>query len=109
MYTFRAGFVLHSAIHSARPDIKAIIHLHYSPCVAVSAMKFGLLPASQEAAILGDISYHDYKGLLIDPEEREQIGRNLGPFNKVLSLLITLFYSNWIEFYVFCKIGAYIT
>jgi adducin len=86
LYTFRAGFVLHSAIHSARPDIKAIIHLHYSPCVAVSAMKFGLLPASQEAAILGDISYHDYKGLLIDPEEREQIGRNLGPFNKVLIL-----------------------
>jgi adducin len=53
-------------------------------------MKFGLLPASQEAAILGDISYHDYKGLLIDPEERDLIGRNLGPFNKVLPLLITL-------------------
>ena len=80
----RAGFVLHSAIHSARPDIKAIIHLHHSPCVAVSAMKCGLLAASQEAAILGDISYHDYKGLLIDPEERDQIRRNLGPSNKVL-------------------------
>jgi adducin len=53
-------------------------------------MKCGLLPASQEAAILGDISYHDYKGLLIDPEERDLIGRNLGPFNKVLPLLITL-------------------
>ncbi|CAG2176558.1 unnamed protein product [Oppiella nova] len=82
----RAGFVLHSAIHSARPDIKAVIHLHHSPCVAVSAMKCGLLAASQEAAILGDVSYHDYNGLLIDPEEREQIGRNLGPFNKVLIL-----------------------
>jgi adducin len=47
-------------------------------------MKCGLLAASQEAAILGDVSYHDYNGLLIDPEEREQIGRNLGPFNKVI-------------------------
>lgn len=46
-------------------------------------MKCGILPASQEAAILGEISYHDYKGLLIDVEERELVGRNLGPFNKV--------------------------
>lgn len=47
-------------------------------------MKCGLLAASQEAAIVGDISYHDYKGLLIDPEERDQIRRNLGPTNKVM-------------------------
>lgn len=78
--------MLHSAIHQARPDIKAIIHIHHAPCVAVSAMKCGLLMASQEAAIVGDVSYHDYKGLLIDPQEREAIGRNLGPINKVLIL-----------------------
>jgi len=78
----RAGFVLHSAIHAARPDIKAIIHLHHPPCVAVSAMKCGLLPASQEAAIVGEVSYHEYKGILVDVEERQLIGRNLG-FNKV--------------------------
>ena len=59
------------------------MHLHHAPCVAISAMKCGLLAASQEAAILGEISYHDYKGLLIDPEERELIRRNLGPTNKV--------------------------
>lgn len=75
--------MLHSAIHSSRPDIKAILHLHYPPCVAVSAMKQGLLPASQEAAILGPISYHDYQGFVINPSEREQIARNLGPSNKV--------------------------
>lgn len=79
----RAGFVLHSAIHSSRPDLKAIIHIHHPPCVAVSAMKCGLLPVSQEAAIVGEVSYHDYNGLLVDPEEREQIARSLGPFNKV--------------------------
>ena len=42
--------------------------------------------ASQEAAIVGDVSYHDYKGLLIDPTERDAIARNLGPINKVLIL-----------------------
>lgn len=82
----RAGFVLHSAIHSSRPDIKAILHLHHPPCVAVSAMKQGLLLASQEAAILGPVSYHDYTGLLVDQEEREAIAKNLGPENKVLIL-----------------------
>lgn len=79
--------MLHSAIHSARPDLKAIIHIHHPPCVAVSAMKCGLLPVSQEAAIVGEVSYHDYKGLLVDPEERELIARSLGPFNKVSPLL----------------------
>lgn len=82
----KAGFVLHSAIHAARPDIKAIIHIHYPPCVAVSAMKCGLLPISQEAAIIGDVSYHDYRGLLVDTAERELITKNLGVFNKVLML-----------------------
>ena len=31
-----AGFMLHSAIHAARPDIKCIIHLHLPNIVAVS-------------------------------------------------------------------------
>ena len=32
-----AGFMLHSAIHSARPDIKCIIHVHTPAIVAVSS------------------------------------------------------------------------
>ncbi|XP_076364017.1 protein hu-li tai shao-like isoform X2 [Tachypleus tridentatus] len=82
----RAGFMLHSAIHAARPDIRAIIHIHYPPCVAVSATKCGLLPISQEAAIIGDVSYHDYQGILVNPAEREILARNLGPINKVMFL-----------------------
>ena len=31
-----AGFMLHSAIHAARPDLKCIIHLHTPNIVAVS-------------------------------------------------------------------------
>lgn len=49
-------------------------------------MKTGLLPISQEAAIVGDISYYDYKGLLVDPEEREAIAGSLGIRNKVRRL-----------------------
>lgn len=46
-------------------------------------MKFGLLPISQEAALIGDVSYHDYQGIVVDTAEREQIARDLGPVNKV--------------------------
>ena len=82
----RAGFILHSAIHAARPDIKAIIHIHYPPCVAVSSVKHGLLCICQEAAIIGDVSYHDYKGLAVEPGQRNLIANDLGPVNKVLIL-----------------------
>ena len=80
--------MLHSAIHAARPDLRAVIHIHHPPCVAVSAMKCGLLPVSQEAAIVGEVSYLDYSGLLVEASEREQIARSLGPSSKVSRLLL---------------------
>ncbi|KAG1678650.1 Protein hu-li tai shao [Nymphon striatum] len=80
-----AGFVLHSSIHEGRPDIRCIIHLHIPSCIAVSACKEGLLPVSQESVISGEVSYHDYKGI-IDADEKESIVRDLGPVNKVLIL-----------------------
>ncbi|XP_054715695.1 protein hu-li tai shao-like isoform X2 [Uloborus diversus] len=86
-YTFnRSGFSLHAAIHAARPDLKCIIQVHHPPCIAVSATKCGLLPISQEAAILGEISYCDFHGVPSDQSEREHIARSLGPINKVLIL-----------------------
>ena len=44
------GFVIHSAIHSARKDIRCIIHVHTPAGAAVSAMKCGLLPISIEVS-----------------------------------------------------------
>ncbi|MGZ5116176.1 MAG: class II aldolase/adducin family protein, partial [Burkholderiales bacterium] len=43
----KSGYVIHGAIHKARPDINAIIHSHTRAGVAVSVMKCGLLPMSQ--------------------------------------------------------------
>ncbi|KAK3876889.1 hypothetical protein Pcinc_018353 [Petrolisthes cinctipes] len=81
-----AGFTLHSAIHAARPDIRCIIHIHHPAVVAVSAMKEGLMPLCQESLLIGDVSYHEYMGIFINPEEKEKLARNLGPINKVLML-----------------------
>jgi len=82
----KAGFIIHSVIHAARPDIKAIIHLHTPAAIAISCMKCGLLPISQESLICGDISYHDYHGIVVDEEERESLGKDLGPVNKIMFL-----------------------
>ncbi|GLH07474.1 Protein hu-li tai shao [Gryllus bimaculatus] len=80
------GFLLHAAIHAARPDIKCIIHVHTPSVLAVSSLKCGLLPLCQEAVVVGEISQHPYLGGLAEPEEREKIARNLGPLNKVMFL-----------------------
>ncbi|XP_076064522.1 adducin 1-like protein hts isoform X3 [Oratosquilla oratoria] len=81
-----AGFMLHSAIHASRPDIKCIIHIHHPAVVAVSALKQGLLPLCQEAALIGEVSYHDYCGIFVNVEEKEKLARNLGAINKVMLL-----------------------
>jgi len=82
----QAGFMLHSAIYAARPDVKCIVHIHTPAGAAVSAMKCGLLPISPEALALGEVMYHDYHGILVDEEENVLIQRNLGPTSKVLIL-----------------------
>ncbi|KAH9505633.1 Alpha-adducin [Bulinus truncatus] len=82
----KAGFNLHSAIHAARPDIKCVLHLHTPAATAVSAMKCGVLPLSQESMILGNISYHEYYGIFVDEKEKEVLAKNLGPTNKIMVL-----------------------
>ena len=48
----KAGYVIHSAIHEARKDIRCIIHFHTPHGAGVSAMTCGLLPLCQEALIV---------------------------------------------------------
>jgi len=81
-----AGFMLHAAIHSARPDLKCILHLHTPNIVAVSSTKAGLLYLSQESCLVGDVSYHNYEGLVVEKSEWETLSRDLGVHNKVMML-----------------------
>ena len=43
----KSGYVIHGAIHKARPEVKCVLHTHTRAGIAVSAMKCGLLPLSQ--------------------------------------------------------------
>lgn len=74
-----AGFTIHSALHMAREDAAAVMHLHTPYGQAVSAMEFGLLPHTQTAMIAAhDIAYHDYEGIATDLEERERLVADMG-------------------------------
>ena len=74
-----AGFTIHSALHMARPDAAAVMHLHTPHGQAVSAMRFGLLPHTQTAMIAAhDVAYHDYEGIATDLAERERLVADIG-------------------------------
>ncbi len=80
-----AGFTIHSAIHMARPDAHAVMHLHTPQGQAVSAHSEGLLPLTQTAMLIrGDVAYHDYEGVAVDLDERERLVANLGSKGAML-------------------------
>uniref|UniRef100_A0AAZ3RBV2 Class II aldolase/adducin N-terminal domain-containing protein n=1 Tax=Oncorhynchus tshawytscha TaxID=74940 RepID=A0AAZ3RBV2_ONCTS len=81
-----SGFSPHTAVYSMRPDVRCIIHIHTSATAAVSSMKCGILPISQEALVLGDVAYFGYQGCLDDQEEKVEFQKALGPTAKVLVL-----------------------
>lgn len=55
-------FTIHSVIHASRPDIRCIIGVNHSAVVAVSSLKNGLLPLTNDAAVLGEISVLNFGG-----------------------------------------------
>lgn len=80
-----AGFVIHSAIHMAREDAAAVLHLHTPHGQAVSAMREGLLAHTQTAMIAQhDVAYHDYEGIATNLEERERLVADLGNKHSML-------------------------
>ena len=74
-----AGFVIHSAIHMAREDAQAVMHLHTPAGQAVRAHEEGLLPLTQTAMLVrGDLAFHDYEGVATDLDERDRLVADLG-------------------------------
>jgi ribulose-5-phosphate 4-epimerase/fuculose-1-phosphate aldolase len=74
----RAGYVIHSAIHEARPEVACVIHTHSWASMAVSALECGLLPITQTAMRFLKIGYHDYQGVVLDDAEKASLITDLG-------------------------------
>lgn len=76
-----AGWIVHSTVYRAVPEAQCIMHLHTVTGTAVSAQACGLLPVNQFGVTYhGLISYHDYDGPGLRPEEQTKfiaaLGRN---------------------------------
>jgi ribulose-5-phosphate 4-epimerase/fuculose-1-phosphate aldolase len=81
----KSGYVIHGAIHRARPEIACVIHTHTRAGMAVASMTCGLLPLTQTAMrFVGHLGYHDYEGPAIDLDERERLVRHLGPHDAMV-------------------------
>jgi ribulose-5-phosphate 4-epimerase/fuculose-1-phosphate aldolase len=80
-----AGFIIHSAVHGARPDAKCVIHTHTVAGMAVSCLEIGLLPLSQKSMrFYNRIAYHDYEGKSDNISERERLVADLGAMNAMI-------------------------
>ena len=80
-----AGFVIHSAVHEARPDVGCVLHTHTVDGVAVSAQAGGLLPISQVSLFpYASLGYHDYEGVALNDEEKPRLVADLGDNNALI-------------------------
>ena len=80
-----AGFVIHSAVHMAKPEIACALHTHTPAGTSIATQKDGLLPITQHAlAIYAHIAYHGYEGIATDLSERERLVRDLGDANVLV-------------------------
>lgn len=74
-----AGFVIHSAIHRARPDAMCVLHTHTRAGCAVAAQTTGLLPLNQISMEFHNrVAYHDYEGVALNLAEQRRLADDLG-------------------------------
>jgi ribulose-5-phosphate 4-epimerase/fuculose-1-phosphate aldolase len=73
------GFILHSAVLRARPDVNCVVHMHTNVGLAMSARPTGLRMMSQNALrFYGRVGYHAYEGITDDISERERLAEAIG-------------------------------
>ena len=79
------GFVIHSAVHAARPDVHCVMHTHSPGGMAVSVLKEGLMPLQIDGlSFYNRVAYHDFEGLSVDTGERERLAADLGDLNAMI-------------------------
>jgi len=79
------GFVIHSAIHLARPDVECVMHSHSSAGMAVSALQDGLVPMTIDAMPFHNrVAYHEFEGMSVELDERERLAADLGKHKAMI-------------------------
>ncbi len=74
-----AGFVTHSAIHSAMAEAHCVMHTHTTTGVAVACLADGLSHDTfYGAQLAGRVAYHEFEGVTVNPEERDRMLASIG-------------------------------
>ncbi|KAK3109749.1 hypothetical protein LTR53_016648 [Teratosphaeriaceae sp. CCFEE 6253] len=84
-----AGFLIHSAVHKARPDANAACHTHSPAGKAWSSFVRPLEMLNQDVTYFyGDAQavYKDFGGVVFSAEEGERLASALGPKGKGMIL-----------------------
>ncbi|KAI9739395.1 MAG: hypothetical protein M1818_005083 [Claussenomyces sp. TS43310] len=84
-----AGFLIHSEVHKARPDIHAVCHAHTMAGRAWSTFARPLDMLSQDICNFhkAHTVYAAYGGIVFAPEEGKNIAQALGKHNKGVILM----------------------
>ncbi|RTE72202.1 hypothetical protein BHE90_013403 [Fusarium euwallaceae] len=84
-----AGFLIHSALHKARPDVNAACHAHTIYGKAWSTFGRPLEMINQDACVFygkAQAVYEDFGGVVFDEDEGKRLAEALGPEGKVMTL-----------------------
>jgi len=84
----RAGYLIHSAIHKARPgDLHCVLHTHEAVSQSLCALRAAVVPVTQEGCqFYQRVGYHDFEGIVLDASEQERLVQALGQHNHTLVL-----------------------
>lgn len=81
-----AGFALHGAIHEGRDDIHCIAHTHTTSISAIALKEDGFGHDDfYGAQLYKRVSYHNFEGVTVFPEEKPRMLESLGE-NNILVL-----------------------
>ena len=74
----RAGFLIHSVVHAARPDAHCVMHTHTTAGMAIACKRDGLGHDDfYGAELFGDVAYHDFEGITVHDEEGPRLVTSL--------------------------------
>ena len=81
------GFVIHGAVHSAREDVRCVMHSHSNGGMAVSALREGLIPMQIDGMMFLDrVAYHDFEGLSDAADECDRLAASLGDSDAMIQI-----------------------
>lgn len=80
-----AGFVIHGAIHAARPDAHCIMHTHTIAGMTLAAADLPVRAIDFAGASLHErVAYHGFSGVHSDMSDRESLVADLGTKNFLI-------------------------